>query len=245
MILEILSANGCSSISPFGNPQNMFIFYHFDVELFEFFQVIFPLIFIVLILLAFFTPKYYYLKIKKINPNDLDKVKILPLLILFFVFIISFLGFIPVFYSGFLILFYMLIFEKNAVKSLDIYMLGTFFSFFGFTDNLDSVIQIHFHDKLDVFLYTAFVSQFISNVPATLIMADFTYHWDALLWGASVGGFGTLFSSMANLIGYRLFVKKFDDKKSFLVKFHLISFLFFIVGIQIYFLFFEVFNWVR
>ena len=47
----------------------------------------------------------------------------------------------------------------------------------------------------------------MSNVPAALIFADFTQHWRALLWGVSVGGFGTLLASLANLIAWRLYVR--------------------------------------
>src|SRR5690554_6797570 len=48
------------------------------------------------------------------------------------------------------------------------------------------------------------VSQFISNVPATILLASFTDDWQALAWGVSVGGFGLAIGSLANLIALRL-----------------------------------------
>ena len=44
------------------------------------------------------------------------------------------------------------------------------------------------------------LSQFISNVPATLLLTPFTQRWEALLWGTNAGGFGTPVAVMANLI---------------------------------------------
>ncbi|MDX3775000.1 SLC13 family permease [Chromatiaceae bacterium AAb-1] len=51
---------------------------------------------------------------------------------------------------------------------------------------------------------TALISQLISNVPAAIFMQHFSDDWRALSWGASVGGFGIVVGSLANLIALRL-----------------------------------------
>lgn len=48
------------------------------------------------------------------------------------------------------------------------------------------------------------LSQAISNVPATIFLAEFTDDWRTLAWAVSVGGFGLAIGSMANLIALRL-----------------------------------------
>lgn len=48
------------------------------------------------------------------------------------------------------------------------------------------------------------LSQLISNVPATIFLAEFTDQWYLLAWGVNVGGFGFAIGSMANLIALRL-----------------------------------------
>ena len=58
-----------------------------------------------------------------------------------------------------------------------------FLWFFGFTDNLSLELQ----GPTSVFVYSALASQAIGNVPSTLLLADFTSNWQALLWGVSVG----------------------------------------------------------
>mgnify|MGYP003115036188 FL=1 len=47
------------------------------------------------------------------------------------------------------------------------------------------------------------LSQVVSNVPATLLLAQQS-EWQPLAWGVSVGGFGLAIGSMANLIALRL-----------------------------------------
>ena len=47
------------------------------------------------------------------------------------------------------------------------------------------------------------LSQTVSNVPATLLLAEQS-EWQPLAWGVSVGGFGLAIGSMANLIALRL-----------------------------------------
>lgn len=48
------------------------------------------------------------------------------------------------------------------------------------------------------------LSQLVSNVPATLLLAEVAGEWRPLAWGASVGGFGLAIGSLANLIALRL-----------------------------------------
>lgn len=48
------------------------------------------------------------------------------------------------------------------------------------------------------------LSQLISNVPATILLSEFSQHWYGLAWGANIGGFGLAIGSLANLIALRL-----------------------------------------
>ncbi|MFC3853866.1 hypothetical protein ACFOSD_13885 [Salinispirillum marinum] len=44
----------------------------------------------------------------------------------------------------------------------------------------------------------------MSNVPANILLAEFTSDWRTLAWGVSVGGLGFMLGSLANLIALRL-----------------------------------------
>ena len=54
---------------------------------------------------------------------------------------------------------------------------------------------------------TALLSQFISNVPAAVMLAGFTKNGSALLLGANLGGLGTLIASLASLISFQFYRK--------------------------------------
>ena len=71
----------------------------------------------------------------------------------------------------------------------------------------------------------AVLSQFISNVPAAIVLAGFTHDWRALAFGVSVGGFGFAIGSLANLIAVRL-----SKERGLWLPFHLYSVPFWLVG---------------
>jgi Na+/H+ antiporter NhaD/arsenite permease-like protein len=87
-----------------------------------------------------------------------------------------------------------------------------------------------------IFLFSALASQVMSNVPATLLFAEFTNQWQALLWGASVGGFGTLVASLANLIAWRLYVRNQQTANTagFTLAFLALGFTAFFAGLLLY-----------
>ncbi len=135
------------------------------------------------------------------------------------------------------VIIYSTIFDKKSLK-IDFYLLLTFFFFFGLTDNLIHFTKISISSSTKLFFYSLITSQFLSNVPSTLFFSDFTENWKALLWGVNAGGIGTLINSLANLITYKFYAKKYPQKeKSFLVKFHILNFLFLGGAILLFFVF--------
>ena len=236
IILETLAANAGSALSPFGNPQNLFIYWFYDVPLSEFIKAIalFSAVFLVLLLAAAFT----------INSNGtLSKVKTRKKLSLssFFylgallLFALAILHVLP-FSIGWLIILYAVIADRDSLH-VDYALLITFWCFFGFTDNLHVLLTSSLSHPHHVFLLSALLSQFISNVPAALLLADFTTHWKSLLWGVSVGGFGSLVGSLANLIAYRLYIQREKQRLlQFTIKFHTAGYLAFFIGVSLYLL---------
>lgn len=230
VILEIAAANAGSSLTPFGNPQNLFIYYHFNLEFREFVREIFIFSVFTVFLILTLTPRIN-LENKKIYRTYSKSAYIF--LLFFTIFILSVLKIIPLWINT-VTLLYAFIVNRKLLR-IDYPLLLTFFFFFGFTDNLTHLIQIRLSSPKDVFLYSAFGSQIISNVPAALFFGDLTNDWKTLLWGVNVGGFGTLVSSLANLIGYKLYCEKSNKRKGFLIKFHTINFTLFFTGILLFF----------
>ena len=63
-------------------------------------------------------------------------------------------------------------------------------------------------------------SQFLSNVPAAILLSGFTDNYKALLVGTNVGGLGTLIASMASLISYKIYcLSEGADRKKYFISF--------------------------
>ena len=266
VIFEALAANAGSALTPFGNPQNLFIYWFYHLHPLDFFQGIFKFIFIniFIIIITFF----YFKNARQNSKNAYASATITShsavsaanltssavpgssvanryiYLTLLFLFIAAIMRLLPI-SVGIIAIFYSLLFDRKSLQ-IDYLLLATFLCFFGFTDNLMAILKFHFNTSSEVFWYSALTSQLISNVPSTLLFADFTRHchcWKALLWGVNVGGFGTLISSLANLIAYRLYYRGYSyqkndvDTRNFLLKFHLYGFLMFCSGCILYLIF--------
>ncbi len=234
VILEALSANAGSALTPFGNPQNMFIYWFYHLNFLEFLKTIYP--FTVFSLILIFIMSFFVSTPKIEKEIKLKEEKISKELYIYFTFLVMFIlvifHILPI-WTGIFPVLYTLFFSRKNFK-IDYVLLATFFFFFGFTDNLKVLINLKLNTTGHVFLLSAFLSQFISNVPAALIFSDFTKNWQALLWGVNVGGYGNIIGSLANLIAYRFYVNRYDDKRYF-IKFNLLCTIFFILNILFFY----------
>jgi Na+/H+ antiporter NhaD/arsenite permease-like protein len=89
----------------------------------------------------------------------------------------------------------------------------------------DAIAQIGIDTPLRAFGAGAVLSQGISNVPAAIMLAEFSKDWRALAFGVSVGGFGIAIGSLANLIAVRL-----SGEKGMWLSFHIVSLPFWIAA---------------
>ncbi len=236
VIIEALAANAGSALSPFGNPQNLFIYWHYNIPFADFVTVIAPfsLFFLALLALGAGVVKARGTSLPTSRPAPLRPTAWFYVAALF-IFALAILRLIPL-TSGVVVILFVIIADRDSLR-IDYALLLTFACFFGFTDNLQSLLGNYLAHPHHVFLLAAFLSQIISNVPAALLLADFTSNWQSLLWGVSVGGFGSLVGSLANLIAYRIYVRSEGaDARSFTFKFHAASYAAFFIGIFLYFI---------
>ena len=235
VILETITANAASAFTPFGNPQNMFIYYHYHLSAFNFLKVISPFVLFSLslvLIVGLVKARGKFLSLER-NNVKLNKINCFVYLSLSVLFILAILKILPL-TIGLAALVYVLFLDRRSF-AIDYFLLATFFVFFGFTDNLIQIFNFKLSNSQVVFPTSVLLSQLISNVPATLFLADFTSNWQALLWGVSVGGFGNVVGSLASLISYKFYKSKFPQAK-FLLRFHLYNFAFLFLGVVFYFL---------
>jgi len=235
IILETLTANAASALTPFGNPQNIFIYFHYHLHPVAFVKTIAPFCGVSLACILFLSFKKADLSVENCRNSSMKLNWVgYSYLALFGCFILAILKIVPLATGGIVIIF-ALIFDRESFN-IDWFLLATFLAFFGFTDNLEKIIHISINNPLEAFLYPALGSQIMSNVPGALFFADFTSNWKALLWGVSVGGFGSLVGSLASLISYRLYRAKTENQNRYLVKFHIYNYVLFAIGVATYIL---------
>ncbi|WP_457638825.1 SLC13 family permease, partial [Persephonella sp.] len=116
IILETIAVNGGSVVSPFGNPQNIFIYFHYHVHFFDFIKEIFPLfIFSLMLLVIFiFTPK---IKGKVELKGEIPSVNKegYVYLAFFVLFVVAVLRFLPL-WIGVVPVIFSLVFRRETLK---------------------------------------------------------------------------------------------------------------------------------
>lgn len=243
--LETVAANLGSMTTPIGNPQNLFLFTKFNMNIYDFFMTILPyslISFIALILSTFIFPKSDIDSNSALDIETTDNIliKYMAYSVLFIVTIATVLRIIPYQATLIICVIAMLIFDYKLFKSVDYMLLLTFIFLFIFVGNLSNISFIK--GSLSGILKSNAVgcsivlSQFISNVPAAILLSDFSKDSMKLLIGTNVGGLGTLIASMASLISYKFFVKEKGNATKYLLWFTLINILF--LGLLIVFYFF-------
>jgi Na+/H+ antiporter NhaD/arsenite permease-like protein len=236
VILEALAANAGSALTPFGNPQNLFIYWFYEVPPVAFLETIWPfsITFLLILLVSslFVKTRNKLRGLERLQPvKNISYIYGAMLLIV----LLTVLHILPLL-TGALVIVFALLFDRKALN-IDYALLLSFFFFFGLAGNMKVLLTSEISHSGHIFLISALASQVMSNVPTTLLFAKFTSNWEALLWGTNAGGFGSLFGSLANLIAYKIYVKHESSNNTamFTAKFLIMGYAAFFVSIGLYF----------
>lgn len=235
-ILQNISANLGGMLTPFGNPQNLYLYSYFEIPTGEFCGIMLPpfLLAISLLAVACLLVKPVKLSIDETFPEKLSVRRTVLYLVLFALSILIVFRTIP-FWLGLILIPAVLLFvDRDALLAVDYPLLGTFFFFFIFAGNLARIDSVHtcissLLEK-DTLLVSILSCQAISNVPSAILLSRFTTDYPALLLGVNIGGTGTLIASLASLITfseYRLLYP--GHGKRYFLLFTLINALFLVV----------------
>ncbi len=234
-IMQNIAANLGGMLTPFGNPQNLYLYSKFNIDTGEFIGImLLPFIIsIALITICCLLVKNEPLTVKtEINP--MDKKRVALYLLLFGIAIVMVFRILP-YYIGLLTITVVLLLENpKALKKVDYPLLGTFAAFFVFSGNMARIEAVRelFAYLLDksTLLFSTLSCQVISNVPSAILLSQFTDNYKELLLGVNIGGVGTLISSLASLITFREYTKHNSGKwKQYLLTFSLYNFSFLII----------------
>ena len=212
VVFQTIAANLGSMLTPVGNPQNLFLFSHYQMDPGAFFQVTVPLTALSLLLLwgtGQLVPKSSFQQKQRGQAVRIQPGKAL---LSGAGFLLSLLAVFRVLPDGTVLLGVLILTlaaDWKLLGKVDYSLLLTFLFFFVFVGNLarvpavSSLLQQWMQGR-EMWI-SVLASQVLSNVPATVLLAPFTADGAALVVGSNLGGLGTLIASMASLISYKIY----------------------------------------
>lgn len=243
--MENIAAVRGSMLTPFGSPQNLFLFGQSGVSVWSFLLHTLPLCAFSGVLLCVFISFLYRKNLKEKIDFKADSVteewqperkkQRIIYLCLFALIIWTIVSRTQYWYfSAAAVLIFVLIFDRKTLLKTDYVLLITFLCFFVFSSSIASNAAISDFLKIAVagkeYWWGILLSQLISNVPAAIVLYPFTTNLSALLYGVDTAGLCTLIGSLASVINYRIYVREYPKNGlKFIKVFTLVSLAFFAV----------------
>ncbi|MBR6650038.1 MAG: citrate transporter [Clostridia bacterium] len=211
-IMQNIAANLGGMLTPFGNPQNLYLYTKFNISNSEFIKI---MLLPFLIAIAIITICCLFVKKEPLSLPDekvtIDKKKVIIYMILFALSVLIVFRGIP-YQLGLVVIPLVLLFmDRKALKMVDYSLLMTFVFFFIFSGNMSRIEVVRnvfeFLLSKSTLLVSILSCQIISNVPSAILLSQFTTNYPQLLVGVNIGGVGTLIASLASLITFREYSK--------------------------------------
>ena len=220
IVLMTIAANLGSMFTPVGNPQNLYLYSLSGLKLHEFLLLMLPFTALsaaLLVLFALLGTERGSIRIQMENTSLTKKGTLLFLGLLFLFCMLSVAGILSDWILLILIVIPLLIHQRTLFTRVDYSLLLTFIFFFIFVGNIDHFEQLRafissvlaHHERIISIL----ASQIISNVPAAMLLSNYTAEMQELIIGTNLGGLGTLIASMASLISYRQISARYPRQK--------------------------------
>ncbi len=225
--LMTIAGNLGSMLTPIGNPQNLYLFSVSHTNIKDFLLLMLPYSVISAVLITAFIMLSYRktaITIRLEKTEKMENRKVCMYLLLFLLCLLAITGFIS---KGLLLMvvsFCLLVGDRHLFLKADYPLLLTFIFFFIFIGNFNNLKGLHKiiirilenHERI----VSIGISQIISNVPAAVLLSNYTTDYKEIIIGTNLGGLGTLIASMASLISYKQITGKYPHlKKGYLLKF--------------------------
>ncbi|WP_231107043.1 SLC13 family permease [Pandoraea pnomenusa] len=238
IIFLALAVNAGSSLTPLGNPQNLFLWQQSGMGFGAYVVMMAPITLALmgmLLALCAFAFDSRALHFQRRGPaHDVRW----PLLWIALVLFAGFVALADHGYAGWAcaaVTVVLLATRRNAVLGIDWLLLAIFVLMFvvlrglaGLPEIRQALGHVDFNGSAAAYVGAAVLSQFISNVPAAILLAEYSHNWPALAHGVAVGGFGLAVGSLANLIALRM-----AKSKAIWWHFHVLAVPFYVVALGV------------
>lgn len=207
--LETIAANVGCMVLPIGAPHNIVMYTVSHIPFGSFFALLLPYIIVSVVFLVILS---FFIPNEEVSLPKLSKIEIDR--------------------KDFL---------KRVFLGVDYFLLLTFMALFILIGNLENIPLLNSLFKQWIIgnevIFGVLSSQFISNVPAAILLSGFSTNYEAIIVGINIGGLGTLIASMANLISYKILVREHDEfKTKYLIVFTALNVILLFILLGVYFL---------
>jgi Na+/H+ antiporter NhaD/arsenite permease-like protein len=218
LIFMTCAANLGSMLTPVGNPQNLYLYSHYEMHAGHFFLLMLPYTLASLVMVVLGIMLTVKKSSGKVNAGSKPKPPVfstIVCIIMFVVALLTVLGLLHYLIMLATVCVVIFVLDRKAYAKVDYSLLITFIFFFVLIGNIGRIGPVY--DTLSslvdghTVITAVLSSQIISNVPAAMLLSAFTSNGDGLLIGTNLGGLGTLIASMASLITYKIYIR--DHKK--------------------------------
>jgi Na+/H+ antiporter NhaD/arsenite permease-like protein len=215
IIFEAIAVNVGSTLTPIGNPQNIYLWHMWNVSFAGFILRMLPVVSVLVVILLLFVRLVFSDREirfnRKSNKDTLQKKSLFSIsLVMLIVFVISFeLRYVqillPVVFAVFLVSFRKVLLKVDWL--LILLFMVIFVDFHVISEMRvvsEAMRNLNLAASGNVFLFSGTISQFISNVPAGVFMSKYSHDWLAIVLGVNIGGNGLVIASLANVIALRM-----------------------------------------
>lgn len=235
VIFEALAVNAGSMLTPIGNPQNIFLWQSSGVHVQAFVWAMLPPTLIALACLLSFTLFAFPSRPLSLHGKERPAVLHRRLFLVSALLFVPFIAAADLHHAGYALLVVAALFVlmfRPVLPRVDWPLLLVFGLMFVDLRLLAALPLVrHGLESVNLghvpalYALGAILSQFISNVPATILLSAYSQDWRTLAWAADMGGFGLVLGSLANLIALRL-----GGQRGGLLAFHAWSVPFFLLA---------------
>lgn len=248
-ILPILAMQNVAAIrgsllTPFGSPQNLFLFANSNMDTGSFLAMMLPLWLGSIVLISLFICFIYRKDLHEVSvpvateakqwapEGKTRRIVYLSLFVVIILCIVTRTTFWP--WITLFVTVVLLIFDRDVFRRVDYVLLLTFFCFFVFSSSVSRNPAIASFLKSSVtgheYWWSIGISQIISNVPAAIVLWPFTGELKPLIYGLDTAGLVSVIGSLASVINLRLYTREYPgDGKHFLIVFEKYSLCFFVI----------------
>ncbi len=232
-----------SMLTPFGSPQNLFLYGHAKTSVWRFILHMLPLSALSALLLVLFVFILFRKdRTEKIGraaeetPHGAGRKYKKTVYIVLFLFVVSVIVTRTKYWYFALALLAaaVALTDVKIFLKVDYVLLLTFLCFFIFSHSIVSNEAVSSSLSKAVagneYWWSIGLSQAISNVPSTIVLYPFSKNFAGLIYGADTAGLVSLIGSLASVINYRIYVREYPGEGGKFIKtFTMISLAFFAI----------------